>query len=372
MSGLSPTVMPEDIRHQPPKGRGASKNPANRFEQIHLAELDENFDEPRPDPRTRYLHDRSRSIISFNDSPDVGFSAGINPYRGCEHGCIYCYARPTHEYLGFSSGLDFETQILVKEDAPKLLRQTLSNPRWQPQVLALSGNTDCYQPVEKKLQITRRCLEVLAEFGNPVAIITKNRLITRDIDFLQKLAAIQAVNVYISVTSLDTGLCSRMEPRTSRPPQRLEAIRQLKESGIPVGVLVAPVIPGLNDHEIPSILQAAAEAGAMYAGYVMLRLPYGVKDLFVQWLKEHEPLKAEKILNRIRSVRGGKLNEASFGKRMSGAGIFADSVKSLFTVARRRYGLNSLAPELSVHHFHRAPSDQMELFENRRETQELS
>src|SRR5215831_8856082 len=235
--------------------RGAAVNPPNRFEKLHL-EADADFDpELDPLPQTQFLKDTSSTIITYNDSPDVGFEASINPYRGCEHGCIYCYARPFHEYLGFSSGLDFETKIVVKEDAPKLLRQELSSPKWKPQVIGISGVTDCYQPVERRLKLTRGCLEVLAEFRNPVSIVTKNALITRDIDVLSELARHHAVRVHISLTTLDTELRKVMEPRTSPPAARLAAVEKLAKAGVPVGVLLAPMIPGLNDHEIASLIE---------------------------------------------------------------------------------------------------------------------
>src|SRR5690242_3952957 len=253
--------------------RGAAENPPNRFEKIHL-EPDEDWN-PEVDEdgghlsglRRQFFKDHSQTVIARNDSPDVGFQASLNPYRGCEHGCIYCYARPTHEFLGFSAGLDFESKIMVKEDAPDLLRKELSSPKWQPQVIFMSGVTDCYQPVERKLKLTRRCLEVLAEFRNPVFIVTKNHLVTRDIDLLVELAKHHAVGVFLSITTLDSELRKVMEPRTSPPAARLAALRELSGAGIPVGVNVAPIIPGLTDHEVPAILKAAAEAGATSAGY---------------------------------------------------------------------------------------------------------
>src|SRR6516164_4617246 len=260
----------------PPRGRGAADNPANRFEAIHY-EIDPDVDESeRPAPTTQFLKDTSRSIIATNDSPDVGFSASINPYRGCEHGCAYCYARPTHEYLGFSAGLDFETKIMVKEDAARLLRRELSSPRWRPRAIAMSGVTDPYQPAERRFRLTRRCLEVLAEFRNPVGIVTKNRLVERDRDVLGDLARDRAAAVWLSVTTLDGSLAGKMEPRASQPAGRLAAITALADAGVPVGVLTAPVIPGLNDHELPAILTAARQAGARFAGYTMVRLPLGV------------------------------------------------------------------------------------------------
>jgi len=341
--------------------RGAGGNPANRFEKIHL-EPDAEWDpEQDPLPRTQFLKDKTSKIIAYNDSPDVGFEASVNPYRGCEHGCIYCYARPFHEYLGFSSGLDFETKIMVKEDAPKLLCKELSARNWKPQVIALSGVTDCYQPVERKLKLTRGCLEVLAEFRNPVVIITKNFLVTRDIDLLAELAKHRAVGVFVSLTTLDSELRRVMEPRTSPPSARLEAIKRLSEAGIPVGVLLAPMIPGLTDHEIPSLIEAAAKAGARSAGHVILRLPYAVAPLFEQWLANHFPARKDKVLNRIRAVRDGKLYDSTFGQRMRGEGVFAEQMDNLFEVACRKHGLAGRLPELSTAGFRRFDSQQLPL-----------
>ncbi len=345
----------------PPPARGAISNPANRFEPISL-ERDADWDpEQDPLPRTRFYRDLSQTIISRNDSPDVGFSATINPYRGCEHGCIYCYARPTHEYLGFSAGLDFETRIMVKEDAPALLEKALSSPKWQPEPLGMSAVTDCYQPIERRLKLTRRCLEVLARFRNPVDIVTKNHLVTRDIDLLRQLAACQAVVVFISLTSLDSQLRSVLEPRTSPPLARLAAIRSLAAAGIPVGVLAAPVIPGLTDHEMPAILQAAADAGASFASYEMLRLPFGLATLFEDWLERCYPDRKEKVLSHIRAIRGGKLNDSRFGARMRGQGILADQVSQMFHVARRKAGLAEDSPKLSTATFRRVGAGQPEL-----------
>ncbi|HXU77310.1 MAG TPA: PA0069 family radical SAM protein [Methylomirabilota bacterium] len=345
---------------EPIPTRGAGSNPANRFEKIHLEpDLDWNPEED-PLPRTQFLKDRTSTIISRNDSPDVGFEASVNPYRGCEHGCIYCYARPFHEYLGFSSGLDFETKIMVKEDAPQLLREELASRKWKPQVIAMSGVTDCYQPIERRLKLTRGCLEVLRDFRNPVVIITKNLLVTRDIDVLSEMARFQAAAVFISVTTLDTELRKVMEPRTSPPTARLGAISALAKAGIPVGVLVAPVIPGLTDHEIPALVEAAAQAGARTAGYVMLRLPHAVAPLFEQWLGTHFPDRKEKVLNRLRSMRQGKLNESAFGRRMRGEGIFADQVEALFDVACRKHGLGNERVSLSTAAFRKPAGNQME------------
>ncbi len=341
--------------------RGAVSQPTNRFVGTSR-ERDEEFDDSEePLPRTQFLPDQSLTALAWNDSPDIGFRASLNPYRGCEHGCIYCYARPTHEYLGFSSGLDFETRIMVKERAPELLRAELASSKWQPQVIAMSGVTDCYQPVERKLELTRRCLAVLAEFRNPVGIVTKNRLVTRDIDLLQELARHSAVVVYISLTTLDTELRRVMEPRTSPPAARLATISDLARAGIPVGVLTAPMIPGLNDHELPQLLGAAADAGAQFAGYVTLRLPYQNKTLFEQWLTEHFPLRKDKVLAGIRAVREGDLNNTEFGTRMRGSGQRADQIEKLFEVGCRKAGLNQRELQLSTAAFRRPGGVQMEL-----------
>ncbi len=342
----------------PVRGRGASWSPANRFEKLHVDRFDPDTvdssreaDMPRK-PATQYFYDRTRSIITRNASPDVGFETSLNPYRGCEHGCIYCYARPTHEYLGFSAGLDFESKIVAKIDAPVLLRQELESPRWQPQTLVLSGVTDPYQPIERKLRITRGCLEVLAQFRNPVAIITKNHLVTRDIDILRQLANHNAVAVNISVTTLDASLQRVLEPRSASPQGRLDAIRQLRTAGIPTGVMVAPVIPGLNDHEVPNILEACAKAGAQFAGYTVVRLPWAVAPLFEHWLGEHFPARKDKILGRIRAMRNNRLNQSQWHRRMTGEGVFAEQIASLFRVGCHRAGIGR-RPELSAAAFHR-------------------
>lgn len=345
----------------PARGRGSGSNPVNRFETVELVPEPPDSDEVSS-PITQFLTDSSKTIIAYNDSPDVGFDASINPYRGCEHGCIYCYARPTHEYLGFSAGLDFETKIMVKEQAPELLRRELSSPGWEPRVVAMSGVTDCYQPVEKKLELTRRCLEVLLKFRNPVVIVTKNHLVTRDIDVLKKLVRFQCAAVIISLTTLDPKLSATMEPRASRPARRIAAIRTLSEAGIPVGYLQAPMIPALTDSEAPAIAQAAAKAGASFAGYVPLRLPFVVKSLFESWLEQHYPDKKTKVLNRIRAIRGGKLNDPKFSSRMEGEGIFAEQMAKLFRVACKKAGIQNKRPCLSTDHFRRRSNDQLVLF----------
>lgn len=346
-----------DPQQPPLRGRGASDNPRNRFESVHR-ETDP--DRPPEAPRTELIADSSRSIISRNDSPDVPFDASINPYRGCEHGCSYCYARPSHEYLGFSAGLDFETKIVVKHDAAALLRKQLTSPRWRPEVLAMSGVTDPYQPIERRLRITRACLEVLAEFRNPVAIITKNELVTRDLDLLGALAADGAAAVMLSITTLDDGVAGAMEPRTSRPARRLAAIEQVVEAGIPCGVMVAPVVPGLNDHEIPAILSAAADRGAGSAGYIVLRLPGAVEPIFDGWLQRAFPDRRNKVLERLRDLRGGRLNDSRTGVRMRGEGVYADQIATLFRAAARRTGLDGARRELSIAAFRRP--GQLELF----------
>ena len=344
--------------HEPIHGRGASWSPANRFEKLHVDVndfdvVDVDADESeRPRRETQFFRDGTKTIITRNNSPDVGFETSLNPYRGCEHGCIYCYARPTHEYLGFSAGLDFESKIMVKTNAPQLLRAELERPGWKPQVLVMSGVTDPYQPVEKKLRITRGCLEVLAKFRNPVAIITKNRLVTRDADLLRELVDYNAVAVNISVTSLDPKLQRVLEPRTSSPQARLDAISQLHGAGIPVGVMVAPVIPGLTDHEVPKILETCARAGAQFAGYTIVRLPWAVAPLFEHWLEEHFPDRKEKVLGRIRHLRRDRLNNSEWHTRMTGEGIFAEQIASLFEVGCRRAGIGE-RPKLSADGFRR-------------------
>jgi DNA repair photolyase len=296
----------------------------------------------------------SHDVVDIQTSSGTFFAAGLATHN--------CFARPTHEFLGFSAGLDFETKILVKENAPELLRAELSSPRWVPRPLALSGVTDPFQPVEKKLGITRRCLEVLAEFKNPVIIITKNHLVTRDIDLLAELAQADAVAVRISVTTLDQSLARVMEPRTSTPARRLEAIQKLADAGIPVGTLVAPVVPGLTDHEMPAIIQAVANAGGRFAGFTILRLPYGVKELFDNWLSQHYPDRRERVLNHVREIRGGKLNDPRFGSRLKGEGVYAEHIASLFSAACRKAGISEQGPALSTSSFRRPAGSQLALF----------
>jgi DNA repair photolyase len=356
------------------RGRGASWSPANRFEKLHVDFTDPDVvDEDRqhgiassdgteaaPPIKTQYFRDATKTIVARNQSPDVGFETSINPYRGCEHGCIYCFARPTHEYLGFSAGLDFESRIMVKPDAPRLLEAELSSPKWKPQLLMMSGVTDCYQPAERKLRITRACLEVLAKFRNPVAILTKNRLVTRDIDILSELAGDRCAVVNLSITTLDPKLQQILEPRTSTPAARLEAVSQLRAAGIPVGVMVAPVIPGINDHEIPAIVAACAKARAQFGGHVLLRLPWAVRPLFEHWLDEHFPERKTKVLERLRASRGGKLYDSRWRKRQTGEGIFAEQIANMFEVSCRRAGFGA-RPKLSTAAFRR-PNQQLNLW----------
>ncbi len=358
----------------PARGRGAGLNPGNRFESVRLHVLGEYLDETQHESTgqphqipTQVFEDRTKRVINRIDSPDIGFNWSLNPYRGCEHGCIYCYARPFHEYLGFSSGQDFETKIMAKPNAPQMLRQELAHPGWAGETIAMSGVTDCYQPIEAKLGITRACLEVLVDYRQPVGIVTKNRLVLRDTDLLAELASYNAVRVAISVTSLDPKLAAKMEPRASKPADRLIAITKLRHAGIPVIAMVAPVIPGLNDWELPSILKAVADAGAHNAHYVLLRLPHQVKALFLDWLHRHFPDRAKHVENLLRSTRQGQLYDATFGRRMRGQGQIAQQINRVFKVFARRYGLdgkNHPLPPMSPASFRRPPTPggQMMLF----------
>ncbi|MCE9597984.1 MAG: PA0069 family radical SAM protein [Spirochaetia bacterium] len=316
--------------------RGSQSNPDARFLSVQReSEPGESIS-----PLTEIIKDSSKSILSRNDSPDVGFSVSLNPYRGCEHGCIYCYARPTHEYLDLSAGQDFESKIFAKYDAASLLRNELSHKRFKPEPIALSGVTDPYQPVERKLMITRDCIDVLRDFRNPTIIITKNHLVTRDIDYFREMAESNLIRVILSITTLDENIRARMEPRTSTIVKRLHALEMLRANGIQTGILMAPVIPGLTDHEIPSILRTASDAGAEFAHYVLLRLPHGVKDLFQEWLSLHFPDRKAKILGHLREAYGEKLYDSQYGVRGKGEGSFADHVRKLFRISKRKYGLD--------------------------------
>jgi len=322
------------------KGRGAAGNPAGRFERL-ARERDPDAGEIDQPPVTVVESRPARTIIARNDSPDIPFSQSINPYQGCEHGCIYCYARPSHGYLGLSSGLDFETRIFAKTNAAELLRKELSRPGYRCEVIALGSNTDPYQPAERKLQITRSVLEVFRDFRNPVGIVTKSSLIERDMDLLAPMAEQGLAEVFISVTTLDADVARQLEPRAAAPVRRLETLRRLSEAGIPCGVLVAPVIPFVNDKDMETVLEAARQAGALRAGYQIVRLPHEVKDLFRGWLERHHPLRAEHVMARIRDLRGGKANDPRFGLRMTGEGQYARLVAQRFEVACKRLELNA-------------------------------
>jgi len=341
-----------------PKGRGSHINPANRFAAVHVEDDWEHFEGDAEflanasRPVVEYLPDASQTIVAENDSPDVPFRYSVNPYRGCAHGCAYCYARPGHEFLGLNAGLDFETKIFYKEAAADLFREFLSNKKWKPEHIALSGVTDPYQPAEAKFLLTRQLLEVAAEAFQPISIITKNALILRDIDVLRRMATADLVHVNMSVTTLDAGLARSMEPRTSTPVARLAAVKTLRKAGVPVRVLMAPIIPGLNDSEIPAVLAAAKEAGAQDAGYTMLRLPWTVAPVFLEWLGRTQPTRAARVESRIRAVRGGKLNDSEFGARMSGAGEIARQISGLFRIFAKKYGLDGGLPAYDCTRFH--------------------
>ncbi len=340
-----------------PHGRGGTAQPPNRFQSTaavpdyaHFEGDAEFLEELRTVP-TEFLVDNSQSIVAENSSPDLNFRYSVNPYRGCEHGCAYCYARPSHEYLGFNAGLDFETKVMVKERAPELLRDWLSRKNYEPQPIMFSGVTDCYQPAEREFQLTRRCLEVAAEFGQPICIITKNALVARDLDLLSDMARRNLASVAISLTSLDPNFTATLEPRTSRPHARLRAMRELSTADVPVSVMTAPILPGLNDSEIPQLLAAARDHGATGAGYVLLRLPLTVKPVFLDWLERTQPTKKDRILSLIQSTRNGQLYSSQWGERQRGTGQIAEQVQRTFEVFRAKYGLNQPHRELSTAHF---------------------
>lgn len=354
-----------------PKGRGSRLKPPNRFDRVHSEadfehlEFDEDVLQDLARLQTEYLPDDSRSIVSENTSPDIPFRYSANPYRGCLHGCAYCYARPFHEYLGLNAGVDFESKIYVKHKAAKLLREFLCRDKWRCELINFSGITDCYQPAERTFRLTRQCLEVALEARQPIGIITKNALVVRDLDLLQQMAAHQLVQVNISITTLDTHLARTMEPRTSSPPARLRAIRALHAAGVPVNVMVAPIIPGLNDSEIPAILQTVAEAGARRANMTLLRLPLTVRPVFQEWLARTQPHLQEKIESRLRGCRDGELNSAKFGERMRGTGQMAEQIQQTFRLFRKKYGLDAalLPPDTSHFRPPRSSRGQLRLFD---------
>jgi DNA repair photolyase len=350
------------------RGRASRSNASGRFEALTRDSVDDGWGEdPLPDRvETLLTAEKARVIISRNDSPDIGFDRSINPYRGCEHGCIYCFARPTHAYLGLSPGLDFETKLFFKPEAAQLLEKELGKRGYQPARIQLGANTDPYQPIERKLQITRQILKVLARYKHPVAITTKNALVTRDIDILAPMAAENLACVAVSVTSLDRKLARAMEPRASTPERRIEAIRLLSQAGVPALVGFAPAIPGLNDHEMESVLERAAEAGAVSAYFTVLRLPLEIKDLFKEWLAAEQPDRANRVISLMRQMRGGKDYDPEWGKRMRGEGPIAEMLAQRMRLARRKFGLdrNRASLALDVSQFRRPPEDkrQLELF----------
>jgi DNA repair photolyase len=345
--------MDSELSPPPPrKGRGATFNPKVRFDSSELDPFDDGWGSlaaaraEAPPPPTEVRPDASRTVIVRNASPDIPFEQSINPYRGCEHGCIYCYARPSHAYLGLSPGLDFETKIYAKLDAAPLLERELAKPGYRCQPIALGSNTDPYQPQERRLGITRAILEVLSRCRHPVTIVTKSAAVTRDLDLLAPMAADGLAGVAVSITTLDPGLARTLEPRAAAPHRRLQALRMLNAAGVPTSVMAAPIIPGLNDHELEAVLEAAAAAGAAHSGYVLLRLPHELKELFTSWLEAHAPLRAQHVLTLIRQCRGGRLNDPSFGSRMRGQGAYAELIGQRFALAKRRFGLDRSRPPL--------------------------
>ena len=336
------------------KGRGAQFNTDNKFQQAHYTlEHEEGIDELPPVPNRQLIREFPRTIVSQSNSPDLRNMYSINPYQGCEHGCIYCYARNAHEYWGFSAGLDFESKIMVKPEAPKLLEKHFQKRTWQSEAIALSGNTDCYQPAERELKITRRLLQVFLKYGNPVGIITKNALIERDLDILRELAADRLVHVYFSINSLNEDLRRTMEPRTASAAKRLAVMEKLSAAGVPCGVMVAPIIPGLNDHEIPQVIQQAAKAGARSAGYTVVRLNGSVAPLFHDWIHRIYPGRAAKVWQQIQSLHGGRVNDSEWGRRMKGEGPVASSIRQLFRVSRDKYLSNRGMPAYDLTKFRR-------------------
>jgi DNA repair photolyase len=352
------------------KGRGAASNADDRYAQYRHEAFDDGWgmmNEALEPLRTQVSVDASRSIISWNESPDIPFDRSINPYRGCEHGCVYCYARPSHAYLGLSPGLDFESRIFAKPDAATLLRRELGKPSYRCQTMVIGSNTDCYQPVEREMRITRAALKVLAAYDHPVSLVTKSSLVERDIDILAPMAQKGLAEVFVTVTSLDRTLSRHLEPRAAAPQRRLETIRHLAEAGIPVGVMTAPIIPALNDAEMETILESARDVGASMAAYVLLRLPMELADLFDQWLRLHAPLKADHVLSLIRQSRGGKAYDSSFHTRMKGQGIYAEMIAKRFQLACKRLGYNLPSKPLDTSRFkppmHKNPSTQLDLFD---------
>ena len=349
------------------RGRGARSNASGRYESQAREAFEDGWTPDEPDPKafaTTVEAERARVIVTRNDSPDVGFSASINPYRGCEHGCIYCYARPAHAYMGLSPGLDFEQKLFFKPEAARLLEAELSRPRYVPEVIHIGGNTDPYQPQERRLRITRGVIEVLARFSHPFSVISKSALVLRDLDLIAPMAQRNLARVAISITTLDRKLARSMEPRAATPEKRLEAVRRLADAGVPVIVMAAPMIPGLNDHELEAILERSAAAGARGAGYVALRLPLEIKDLFREWLETDHPDRAGRVMSLVRQMRGGKDYDSQWGKRMRGEGPIADLLSKRFAAAKKRYGLEFRFDGMDLTQFRVPPKagDQIDLF----------
>jgi DNA repair photolyase len=346
------------------KGRGAQYNPANPFRKAeYVSAHAEGIDEAGTvSPHTTFFIENPKKIINEVKSPDLGLSYSINPYQGCEHGCVYCYARNTHHYWGYGAGLDFERKIIIKENAPQILASQLENPDWKVMPVMLAGNTDCYQPIEQKLQITRRLLQVLLEYRHPVSIITKNSLILRDLDLLVSLNRLKLLHVNISLSTLNEALRQKLEPRTASGPKRLEVIRQLAQAGIPVNVMLAPIIPGLNDNEIPEVIRQSAEAGACSAAYTVVRLNGAIAEIFEDWLRKTYPDRADKVLRQIASCHGGQLNDSVFGRRISGEGVWAETISDLFRVAKQKFMTGRSMPPYDFSLFCQRSGKQLNLF----------
>ena len=347
------------------KGRGAQINSDNKFlKQSYVADHIEGIDEAAMDgsPKTEFFFENPKNIVNKIESPDLAGMYSMNPYQGCEHGCLYCYARNSHQYWGFSAGLDFEQKIVVKENAPALLKKLFDSPKWQPHPIMLAGNTDCYQPAERKFGITRKLLEVFLQYKNPVSIITKNSLILRDIDLLTELAALDLVHVNITITSLNEDLRQKLEPRTVSYKNRLKTVEELSKRNIPVNIMVAPIIPSFNDHEIPAIIEQGANHGALSAAYTVVRLNGMIKDIFEDWIKKSFPEKADKVLRQIAACHGGKLNDSRFGTRMRGEGKIAELIKNLFLMAKQKYMSGLEIKPYALHHFHRPGNGQLSMF----------
>ena len=374
MKNQAEPLYPDDAIPEPQhNGRGALSNASSRFDDDKKIRTTDGWDieDELPPLRTILTRDATRTILARNTSPDVPFDRSINPYRGCEHGCIYCFARPTHAYLGLSPGLDFETRILFKPDAAKLLEGELASPKYRCDVVAMGTNTDPYQPVERDLKITRQILRVLSDFNNPVGIVTKNHMVTRDIDVLADMARRNLSEVFLSITTLDKDLARTMEPRASAPHRRLDAIKALADAGVPVGVMTAPMIPGLNDHEMEAILEASAKAGATRAGFTVLRLPLEIKELFEEWMRANRPDRAERVLSLVRQMRGGALYQAEFGTRMKGEGPIAQLMAARFAAGVKRLGLNKVRYRLDTMRFAVPEHARTALVDARRDSRQM-